>query len=226
MLLVCGRRGWPVSLVGAQHEYHVLDVHWVGVTVIHHIVPRSSGVNVTGRVHVSQEMTTAMSKPLPLLPPPPSPEQGTGEQTPCPGGSAETAAPKQLGEVPKGRALCQHGYKAPPAGISSSPSSLPVLAEKRTECQARDLGADGGPFGITSLSGDVRSQREGPSRVRTKAELGEDLRNKLSGAVTSGPANGQICTCILYELVCLRGCVLFLCVELVLVSHVCGCVDG
>lgn len=40
--------GSPVKSVGAQHEYHVLDVHWVGVTVIQDIVSRRLGLTALG----------------------------------------------------------------------------------------------------------------------------------------------------------------------------------
>jgi hypothetical protein len=52
--------------------------------------------------------------------------------------------------------------------------------------------------GILGLHHEVEMSevRDGPAvggagcGVRTRAELGEDSRNKLSGAVTNGPANG------------------------------------
>lgn len=63
-----------------------------------------------------------------------------------------------------------------------------MLAEKRTESQARDLVQAAGLLGLHHKV-EMSEVREA-NGVRTKAELGEDLRNKLSGAVKSGPANG------------------------------------
>ena len=96
------KTGGPVNFVGAQHEYHVLNVHWVGVTVIQYILSphlelislgefmSSLSLEITANIH---EQPATVGDPSPS----PSPEQGPGGHPNPRRGSAETAAPKQLG---------------------------------------------------------------------------------------------------------------------------------